>query len=59
MTIWAAIANFEENVKGSIEIGKAADMVVLDKDLISIEEDEILETKVLYTFVAGEQVYKN
>ena len=59
MTIWAAIANFEENVKGSIEIGKAADMVVLDKDLISIEEDDILETKVLYTFVAGEQVYKN
>ena len=59
MTIWAAMANFEEDKKGSLEIGKAADLVVLDKDLLLVEEDEILKTKVLYTFIDGEQLYKN
>ncbi len=59
MTIWAAMANFEEDKKGSLEIGKAADLVVLDKDLLLVEEDEILKTKVLYTFIHGEQLYKN
>ena len=59
MTIWAAMANFEEDKKGSLEIGKTADLVVLDKDLLLVEEDEILKTKVLYTFIHGEQLYKN
>ena len=42
MTIWAALANFEENEKGSIEKGKAADLTILNTDLITCEENEIL-----------------
>ena len=59
MTIWAAVANFEENEKGSIEKGKSADLTILNADLITCEENEILNTKVLYTIVDGEIVYKN
>ena len=59
MTIWAAVANFEENEKGSIEKGKSADLTILNTDLITCEENEILNTKVLYTIVDGEIVYKN
>jgi predicted amidohydrolase YtcJ len=58
MTIWAAKSNFEENEKGSIERGKFADFIVLDKDLLTISEKEILQTKVLMTFVNGEKVYE-
>ena len=59
MTIWAAIANFEENEKGSIEEGKAADLTILNTDLITCKENEILNSKVLYTVVDGEIVYEN
>jgi predicted amidohydrolase YtcJ len=58
MTIWAAKSNFDENEKGSIERGKFADFIVLDKDLLTISEKEILQTKVLMTFVNGEKVYE-
>ena len=57
MTIWAALSNFEENEKGSLEIGKSADLVVLNKDLFTERESEILKTKVLKTIVNGEIVY--
>ena len=59
ITIWAAIANFEEDKKGSIEIGKSADFVVLNNNLLTVDENTILSTKVLSTFVDGKQVYKN
>ena len=59
MTIWAAYSNFEEQEKGSIEAGKFADFVILDRDLMKVEIDKVPETKVISTFVAGEQVYKN
>ena len=59
MTIWAAIANFEEDEKGSIEKGKAADLTILNTDLIKCDENEILNSKVLYTIVDGEIVYEN
>lgn len=59
MTIWAAYSNFEENEKGSIEAGKFADFVILDRDLMKVEIDKVPDTKVISTFVAGEQVYKN
>ena len=59
MTIWAALANFEENEKGSIEIGKSADFVVLSNDILRVNEKEILNTKVIYTIVDGNLVYKN
>lgn len=58
MTIWAAYSNFEEKEKGSIEKGKFADFVILDKDLMKCEEKEILNAKVLFTIVNGEIVYK-
>ncbi|TXB67017.1 amidohydrolase [Vicingus serpentipes] len=57
MTIWAAIANFEENEKGSIEVGKSADFVLLDNDIITTKENTILNTKVLTTYISGEKVF--
>ncbi|MCM8568013.1 amidohydrolase [Gramella jeungdoensis] len=59
MTIWAAYSNFEEDEKGSIEPGKFADFVILDRDIMEVEIDSVPETQVLHTFVNGEQVYKN
>ncbi len=58
MTIWAAFANFEENEKGSIEVGKFADFTVLDKDIMNVDEKELPNTKVLATFINGEKVYE-
>ncbi len=58
MTIWAAIANFEDNEKGSLQVDKAADFIILNKDLMQVTEEELLETKVLRTFINGEEVYK-
>jgi predicted amidohydrolase YtcJ len=57
MTIWAAKSNFEENEKGSLEKGKFADLIILDKDIMKIPETEILTVKVLQTFVNGEKVF--
>jgi predicted amidohydrolase YtcJ len=59
MTIWAAYSNFEEDEKGSIEIGKFADFTVLEKDIMTIPEDEIPSVKVSATFINGEMVYTN
>jgi len=59
MTIWAAKACFEENEKGSLEAGKYADFVILDKDIITIPEKEVLTAKVLKTFIRGEKVYSS
>ncbi len=58
MTIWAAKANFEENEKGSLEKGKYADFIILDKDLMTSEEKDLLSIKVLKTFVGGEKVFE-
>ena len=57
MTIWAAFSNFEDEEKGSIEKGKFADFVLLDKDLMRAAEKEILSTKVLKTYLNGESVF--
>tara|TARA_R110001592_G_scaffold76385_1_gene230538 strand:+ start:1131 stop:2783 length:1653 start_codon:yes stop_codon:yes gene_type:complete len=57
MTIWAAIANFEENEKGSIEVGKSADFILLDNDIVTTKENSILNTKVLATYINGEKVF--
>jgi predicted amidohydrolase YtcJ len=57
MTIWAARSNFEENEKGSLEKGKFADFIILDKDLLSARANEVLKTAVLATYVGGEMVW--
>ena len=58
MTIWAAKANFEEHEKGTLEKGKFADFVLLDTDLMKANEKNVLNTKVLMTFVNGEKVFE-
>jgi predicted amidohydrolase YtcJ len=57
MTIWAAISNFEENEKGSLEVGKSADFVVLNNDMLEVNKENILSIKVLQTFIDGENVF--
>jgi predicted amidohydrolase YtcJ len=57
-TINAAYSSFEETIKGSLEPGKLADFVILDRDIISIPPEEIRNVKVLKTFVGGELVYE-
>jgi predicted amidohydrolase YtcJ len=57
MTIWAAKGNFEEKEKGSMEVGKFADFIILDRDILKVAEDQLLGTKVLNTYVNGEKVY--
>ncbi|MBP7169102.1 MAG: amidohydrolase family protein, partial [Bacteroidales bacterium] len=57
MTIWAAKACFEEDVKGSIEVGKFADFVVLDLDLINSEISNVPKAQVLQTFISGKNVF--
>ncbi len=57
MTIWAAYSNFEEDEKGSIEANKFADFTVLEKDIMTCPENDIPKTKVIATFVNGEQVF--
>lgn len=57
MTIWAAKAGFLEKEVGSIEVGKKADFIILDKDLMKVDEKEILNTKVLATFIGGKKVF--
>ena len=57
MTIWAAIANFEEEKKGSLEVGKSADFVILDRDLMLVAKEHVLDTKVIATYVNGEKAY--
>lgn len=57
MTIWAAKANFMEKEIGSIEKGKKADFILLDKDLMTVADQEILSTKVLATYSNGKKVF--
>ncbi len=57
MTIWTAKAAFEENEKGSLEPGKYADFVVLEKDIMEIPGSALYDVKVVKTFLRGEQVY--
>jgi predicted amidohydrolase YtcJ len=56
MTLWAAKAGFEEAERGSLEPGKRADLVVLDRDLMQAEAADILQARVLATYVRGQQV---
>ncbi len=57
-TLNSAYASFEENIKGSIEVGKLADFVVLDEDILKIDPVKIKDVKVVMTIFDGEIVYK-
>src|SRR6266852_1309560 len=58
LTIWPAYAAFEENLRGSIEVGKLADFTVLSADIMKIPEMEILKTHCVMTVIGGEIVYE-
>jgi hypothetical protein len=57
MTIWAAYSNFEEHEKGSIEVGKFADFVILNQNIMEVEGTQIPNTKAVATYLNGEKVY--
>ena len=57
-TLYGAGLSFEEGIKGSIEPGKLADLIVLDQDLLSIAPDRIMDTQVLQTWLGGKLVYQ-
>ncbi|HEX3082980.1 MAG TPA: amidohydrolase [Pyrinomonadaceae bacterium] len=57
-TIWPAYVAFEENLRGSIEVGKLADFTVLSADIMTIPEMEILKTHCVMTVIGGEIVYQ-
>jgi predicted amidohydrolase YtcJ len=57
MTIWAAKSNFEEAAKGSLEVGKYADFVILDQDIMECATTAILQTNVINTWINGVLVW--
>jgi predicted amidohydrolase YtcJ len=58
-TVNNAYAAFEEGIKGSLEPGKLADITVFTKDLLTIPENEILSTEVVYTIIGGKVKHQN
>jgi predicted amidohydrolase YtcJ len=59
ITKWAAYASFEENEKGSIEVGKYADFVILDQDIMRVAIDRVIDTKIVATILNGKIVFSN
>jgi predicted amidohydrolase YtcJ len=57
-TRWASYASYEENLKGSIQVGKLADMVILSQDILKIDPEEIPEIKVECTILGGKIVFE-
>lgn len=58
MTRWAAKACFADDFTGSLEKGKVADFVILDKDIMKISAEELVTTQVLSTYLAGKEVFR-
>ena len=58
-TTWAAQATGEDDIKGSLAVGRFADMVVLSEDIFQIAPEEIHKVKVLATFLSGQMVYRD
>ncbi len=58
LTIWPAWQHFEEKTKGSIEVGKLADFVVLSENPLEIDEDKLANIKILETIKRGKSIYK-
>ncbi len=57
-TLDPTYGSFEEDIKGSIDVGKLANFVVLDRDLMQVSSEQILRTQVLYTIIGGEVVFE-
>ena len=57
-TIDAAFGAFEENIKGSIEVGKLADFTIFTRDIMTIPENDILQTEVYMTIIGGNVLYQ-
>ncbi|HUR92022.1 MAG TPA: amidohydrolase [Gemmatimonadaceae bacterium] len=57
MTIWPAFAGFQESLLGSIKTGKLADFTVLDRDIMTVPDREILSASVVATFLGGRSVF--
>jgi predicted amidohydrolase YtcJ len=57
-TINPAFAGFEEPIKGSLRAGKLADITVFSQDLMTVAEDRIPATKIVYTIVGGKVQYE-
>ena len=58
MTIWPAWQHFEENDKGSIEVGKLADFVILSKDPTAVDPETLADLEVRETIKEGKSIYK-
>lgn len=58
-TVWAAYSSFEEKIKGSLEKGKFADMIVISNDIFNTDSKALLNTQVLKTIINGRMVYEN
>ena len=58
MTIWPAYQHFEEKMKGSLEVGKLADLVILDKNPLQTPHDGILDIRVMKTIKAGVTIFE-
>jgi predicted amidohydrolase YtcJ len=58
-TVYSAYASFAEELKGTLEKDKLADMVVLSEDIVSSDPNTLLKTKVLMTIIRGEVLYEN
>ena len=56
-TLNAAYLTFEEDVKGSLEPGKYADFVIVDRDILTCAQDELRDTRVLATILGGRELY--
>ncbi|MBK7752865.1 MAG: amidohydrolase [Flavobacteriales bacterium] len=57
ITLWNAIASFTEKDLGSLEVGKFADFVILDRDLLTASAESLLGTRVMHTYVNGERMH--
>ena len=57
-TLDAAFGAFEENIKGSISAGKLADFAIYNQDLMTVDEDKILDTEIVMTIFDGQIVYE-
>lgn len=58
MTIWPALSSFDDSTRGSLEPGKFADLVILNKDLLTCDNSEILEVEIQKTIINGKLVYE-